>query len=248
MKTLKLTQDKNAVALRKIRQIGDSVGTIFSIIKDGTSIDTELATNCVKAAEFELADLCKTLGIKTDSSKEREQRHVDLRAANMRIRELEAQLGNAQAPEMTQAAVKNMSDQLNKWWDLAGFGHISDGIAFGPYGATVNFSCMLFGDFRLTGSDTPVTDKSRKEQWHDSLRERGFLLTEEDRDVSILDCDHNRKVLMDLFKARLPSASVLSFENTHKRKSAEFILRGVKVFISRIDEILTLPVPKKNES
>jgi hypothetical protein len=239
-----LTEDARAVALRKIRDLQQAVGTIASIIKEG-AIDANLATNCVKVSEFYLTDLCKALGIETEGAVERQQRNVDLRAANTRIARLEEQLGGEQSPDMTQAAVKNLYDRLNKWWNLDGFGHISDGVAFGPYGATVNFSCLLFGDFRLIDSDTPVSDKSRKEQWHESLRERGFILTEEDRDVSILDCDHNRKVLVELFQARLPSARILRFENTHKRQSTEFTLRGVQVFITNIAEILALPVPKR---
>lgn len=244
MKKLKLTQDKNAVAIRLIRDCQQAVGTIAATIKDGSAIDEELATNCLKVAEFNLADLCKALGIETFTAKERDERFAALRTANMRIRALEAQLGNAQAPEMTQAALKNMADQLNGWWDLEGFGHISD-IAFGQYCCKVDFSCNLFGNFRMVDSDTPVTDKTRKEQWHDSLRERGFVLTEEDREVSVVDCDQSRKVLADLIKARMPSATIFKFDNVHKNRSTEFLLRGVEVVIHKIDEILTLPVPKK---
>lgn len=243
---LKLSRDKNAVALRKIRQISDAVGTIFSVIKDGTAVSAELATNCVKVAEFELSHLCKTLGIETDSAKEREQRYADLRAANTRVRELEAMLGSTQPPEATQAALKNMADQLNRWWDLEGFGHISD-IAFGQYGCKVDFSCNLFGDFRLLDSDTPVSDKDRKQRWYESLQERGFVLVEDDREWSVSDCDASRKVLQDLIVSRIPSARVTKFDNHYRQRASGFILRGVEVYIGNIAEIQTLPVPPKKD-
>ncbi|MEX3984009.1 hypothetical protein AB4Y45_34030 [Paraburkholderia sp. EG287A] len=244
--TLKLSLDKNAVALRQLQSVSGAVSTIFSIIKDGTAIERELATNCLKVAEFELSHLGKTLGIETDSAKEREQRYADLRAANARVRELEALLGSTQPPEATQAALKNLADQLNGWWDLEGFGHISD-IAFGQYGCTVNFSCNLFGTFRLVDSDTPVSDKDRKKRWYESLQERGFVLVDDDREWSVCDCDASRKVLQDLIVGRMPSAKILKFENQYRTRASGFILRGAEVFISKIEEIRTLPVPPKKE-
>jgi hypothetical protein len=245
-RTLKLTKDKNAVALRQIRTISDAMATVFSTIVDGSAINAELATNCIKVAEFDLADLCKTMGVETDSSKERKQRYADLRTANSRIRELEALLGSTQPPEATQAALKNMADQLNLWWDLEGFGHISE-IAFGQYGCKVDFSCNLFGDFRLVDSDTPVSDKSRKQRWYESLQERGFVLVEDDREWSLSDCDASRKVLHDLILSRIPSARVTKFDNHYRQRADGFILRGVEVYIGDIAEILTLPVPPKKQ-
>ena len=103
----------------------------------------------------------------------------------------------------------------------------------------LSMALMVFG---LT--IVPIGSTEVKEAKENPARERGFILTEEDRDVSILDCDHNRKVLVELFQARLPSARILRFENTHKRQT-EFILRGVQVFITNLAEILALPIPKK---
>ncbi|WP_126223322.1 hypothetical protein [Burkholderia ambifaria] len=242
--TLKLSRDKNAVALRQIRQIREAVGTIFGIIQDGTAINAELATNCVKVAEFELAYLCKTLGIETDSAQERDQRYVQLRQANERIRELEAQLGNVQAPEVTQMSLKQMAEQLRRWWRHEGFGHISD-IAFGEYVCKVNFSCNMFGDFRLVDSDTPVTDKERKGCWYDSLRERGFVLIEDDREWALADCDASRHALCELFKSRLPSSKVFKFDNVQRHRVDGFVIRSAEVYIHQISDILTLPVPEK---
>ena len=241
---LKLSRDKNAVALRQIRQIREAVGTIFGIIQDGTAINAELATNCVKVAEFELAYLCKTLGIETDSAQERDQRYVQLRQANERIRELEAQLGNVQAPEVTQMSLKQMAEQLRLWWRHEGFGHVSD-MAFGEYVCKVNFSCSMFGDFRLVDSDTPVTDKERKACWYDSLRERGFVLIEDDREWALADCDASRQALCELFKSRLPSSKVFKFDNVQRHRVDGFVIRGAEGYIHQIADILSLPVPEK---
>ncbi|PVX86440.1 hypothetical protein [Paraburkholderia unamae] len=245
--TLTLSADQQAVARKKITDLHHAVGTIYSIVKEGRPLDAGLATNCVKVAEFNLSDLCKTLGVETFSSKEREQRYADLRAANMKVHELEAQLGGTVTPEATQHTLKNMADHLNRWWDIEGFGHISE-ISFGQYVCKVDFSCSLFGDFRILDSETPVSDKGRKVDWHDSLRDRGFALANEDRDWSLVDNDANRQVLIDLFGARLPSSKVHKFENYSRRKSQDFSLRSVEVYIYKIAEILALPVPSKAEA
>jgi hypothetical protein len=244
---LALTADQKAVAIKKIADLHHAVETIYSTLKAGHPLDAGLATNCVKVAEFNLSDLCKAIGVETFSSKEREQRYADLRAANMKVHELEKQLGATVTPEATQHALKNMADHLNQWWDLEGFGHISE-ISFGQYVCTVNFSCSLFGDFRIIDSETPVSDRGRKEDWHDSLRERGFVLANEDRDWSVVDNDANRAILIDLFATRLPSSKVAKFENHHRRKAKDFSLRRVEVYIYEITEILTLPIKSGQEA
>jgi hypothetical protein len=240
-----LTPDSRAVALQKLQQIQQALGTLVAVIGHGKRpLDAALPTNILKVAEFELADLGKTLGIETDSAKEREERYSMLRAANMRVRELEAQLGNAQGADVTQSCLKTLDARLNSWWDLEGFGHISN-IAFQRYGCTVNFSCSLFGDFRGTDSTTPVSDKERRAQWHASLAERGFTLVQEDeREWALHDCEATRNALLDLIALRLPSARVLKLENVNRSKAAGFILLGVEVYIGNLEDILALPEKK----
>lgn len=236
------TPDSREVALRKLRQIQEALGTLVAVIGHAKRpLDAALATNVLKVAEFELADLGKTLGVETDSAKEREERFVMLRAANLRVRELESQLGNTQGADVTQACLKTLDARLNSWWDLEGFGHITN-IAFARYGCTVNFSCLLFGDFRGSDSTTPVSDKERRALWHASLVERGFAVVQEDRrEWALEDCDATRKTLVDLFAQRLPSARVVKLENANRANAAGFILLGVEVYIDQLADILTLP-------
>lgn len=240
-----LTTDSRAVALQKVQQIQQALGTLVAVIEQGKRpLDASLATNILKVAEFELADLGKTLGIETDSAREREERFTMLRAANTRVRELEAQLGNSQGADVTQSCLKTLDARLNSWWDLEGFGHISN-IAFQRYGCTVNFSCSLFGNFRGSDSTTPVSDKERRALWHASLAERGFSVVQEDRrEWALEDCDATRKVLLDLIAQRLPSARVLKLENANRSNAAGFILQGVEVYIEQLADILTLPGEK----
>lgn len=143
------TPDSRAVTLQKLQQIQEALGTLVAVIGHGKRpLDVALPTNILKVAEFELADLGKTLGIETDSAREREERFTMLRAANLRVRELEAQLGDSQGADVTQVSIKELVTRLDGWWDLEGFGLIRS-VAFDKYGCGVSFSCSLQGDFSL---------------------------------------------------------------------------------------------------
>ncbi|KVS52215.1 hypothetical protein WK39_26515 [Burkholderia cepacia] len=245
--TLTLSADQQAVARKKISDMHHAVATILSVLKEGAEIDAELATNCVKVAEFNLADLCKTLGVETFSAKEREQRYADLRAANIRIHDLETQLGSTVAPEALQSALKNISEHLNRWWLRDGFGYVHD-LQFGAYGVCHGkFSCSLHGAFPILDSDTPVSDKRSRASWLESLRARGFELVRDDRDWAIADCDANRAALVDLITKNIPSAKVFKFENVNRWRSSGFVLRHAEVYINQLAEILALPVVANEE-
>jgi hypothetical protein len=236
-----LDADKKAAVLRKIHEMWHAITTMHDAVKSRGCIGTSLARNLLKCSGYYLSDLGKVLGVETETSREIEERHAAIRAANARVHELEAMIGGQQSPQAIQMGIKSMSAQLNKWWDLEGFGHIPN-IRFGQWACEVKFSCMLHGDFHLINSTTPVSDKERRRLWLESLTARGFILLDDGGDDYILDCDQSRKTLIELFSARLPSAKVFSFEN-HSRKGHQFALRDVTVMVHDIAEITTLPVP-----
>lgn len=242
---LTLSADQQAVAAKKIRDINGAIGTILSLLKEEKPVDAELATNCVKVAEFNLADLCKALGVETFSAAEREKRYADLRAANIKIRDLEAQLGATLSPQATQHAIKNTADRLNMWWQTEGFGYVHE-LGFGAYGVCHGeFSCSLRGSSFLFDSDTPVTDRKTKAEWLASLRERGFKLAQDGRDWVLVDCDSNRQALLDLVSTRIPSAKVFRFANFSRDNEKGFALRHAEIYIYELAEIMALPVPNE---
>ncbi|SAL01616.1 hypothetical protein AWB80_08166 [Caballeronia pedi] len=240
---IELSPDQQAVAKKKLHDIGQSISMLHSFLEKGRPIEEDFAKSVACVVEYKLDDLCKALNIETFGTKEREERYAKLREANTQIHELEKQLGNTLSADATQESIKNIAAHLNKWWDLDGFGFIRE-LEFGQYGVCKGeFSCSLNGTFRLIDSDTPVSDKENKKTWIDTLRERGFELVEDSRDWHILDCDASRKALIDLFAARLPSAKVIKFENFCRQPASGFILRSAQVYIYKISEILDLPVP-----
>ncbi|KVP75248.1 hypothetical protein WJ96_05685 [Burkholderia ubonensis] len=236
-----ITKDKRAVALSHVSEIELAISTLSNALRHEATLKTglsaEMAQTLLGSAEFRLADLCKKLGVEIDSVRAQEARFARLREAQHRIRELEAQLGAEQTPESIQASLKLMDQRLNHWWDLDGFaGPVKP--SFQKYGCQANFSCHLFGDFR--DPEAPVSGKEKYKNWLELLRERGFVLVEEDRDWSIVDCDASRDALTQLF-SRIPSARIEKVENIRRNNVNSFIVRSVDVYISDIADILKLP-------
>ncbi|UXU90381.1 hypothetical protein [Burkholderia sp. S-53] len=244
---LHLSADQLAVAQKKIADILYTIGTVLTLINEGRDIQLELATDCVKVAEFNLAGLCRTIGVETVSSKEREQHYADLRAANLRIRDLETQLGNTVPPDAIQNAIKNIAQHLKRWWNRDGLGYVHD-LEFGAYGVCHGkFSFRLNGGFPILDPDTPASDKRNDAARMDSLRERGFEIVRDDREWAIADSDASRAALIELFAKNIPSARVFMIENVNRWRADGFILTAAEVYIQKIDEILALPIPKPDD-
>lgn len=240
MTEITLHPDQKAVAWRHIKDAQLALATISSILSGGTMPQgAGLYKTAISLVEHRMADFGKLLGIPTQSEADIEERHATVRAGNIRIRELEAQLGKEQSPEFTKMGLKLLDERINDWWKLEGFGHVSE-VSFGAYRCTAKLSCHLFGNFSVTQSDTPISDKERKVQWRQSLRDRGFVLTDGDRNISVLDCDASRKTLMDLIRKRLPSAIITNIENG-RCEGDHLIMRDVEVSIPDFGEILALP-------
>jgi hypothetical protein len=237
---LSLDADAKAVIIKNVRETISNLG-IFAQMVEKNNLVSGTGKNILYIAESAIADICKATGIEIDSAAEREDRYAKIRAANIRIRQLEQQIGAAVSTEHVQMGIQDLGKKLNSWWDLEGFGHISS-INFTGYGnCEVVFSCMLFGTFKRSLSKTPVSDKENDKLWRDSLTERGYQLTSEDGDRdSLLDCDATRETLCNLFKERLPSCVVTGFTNHGDRKGI-FTLRDVKVFIYNLSDIVGLP-------
>lgn len=238
-----LDADSRAVLLREIREQVSGFGFLVSLLSDGKAISRQMAHSVLYMAESRTAQMCKLTGTELDSAKEREERYVRIRSLNEKIRELKEELGKSGSVSQTAAHLKMSYDTLYEWWRRDGFGHISE-FAVNQYGCMdVKFSCMLFGDFRVIDSSTPVSDKERKRLWFESLRARGFNVREDpsDRDLVLVDCDQNRHALGRLFSENFPSAEILE-TTSHRSSRGEFmVLKDVRVLFREMQEVIDIP-------
>lgn len=236
---IKLNADKRAVLARQIKEVSQGLATLLFFLDSEDGLPISAAGDIVSTTEHRFQEIGQSLNVPTKSGDKIERRSLDLRRANMRIRELEEIIGKGQGPEATQMGIKVLFDQITSWWKLEGFGHISD-FGFGEYNLRVTFSCHLFGNFPVLNSERPVSDKERKQLWLESLRQRGFVIKKEDREKRVEDCQQTRDALKALFALRLPGSTIWKFESHESRNGSE--MDSVTVIIRKIEEILTLPV------
>ncbi|MNR71805.1 hypothetical protein D3C71_24830 [compost metagenome] len=235
-----LDADKRAVALKQLKDLLFGFSTLANQVDKQSTMDQQLTHSVLSVAEFRIVDIAKMAGIEIHTQAEIEDRHARLRQANGRIRELEAQLGQAVGPEHLAGGLKAFADKLKKWWRVEGFGHISE-MDFSEWGnLRVKFSCHLHGAFRLLDSPTPVSDKDARANWLKGLRDRGFVIDEKGRyDADVVDCDASRSTLQKLLAERLPSSKIVSTENHWAKTCME--LRTVTVYIYDLKDLENLP-------
>lgn len=243
-----LNADQHAVVRRQFIDMIFGLRTLLETLDAERFVPAELGSAVLSNAEYQLADISRQLGIPLETAERVEERGAALRQAHRRIQELETTLGQRLDATQVALAQQALAKQLERWWELEGFGHIRS-LAFDKYGnAVVEFSCHLFGDFSLTHSPTPVTDAERKASWLADLQARGFVLHEEHRgsEFSLIDCDANRTVLTGLLKSRLPSLQVNAYEN-HVNSRGVAVLRSVRTHIFRLQDIAALNVSGNEE-
>lgn len=242
LEPLSFTPDQQAQVRDAVKKIQQHLAMLpWHFDHDGVS--RFVADSAMSVTEFEISKLGKLLGVETEAAAKIEERHGNTRRANMRVRELEELLGKGQTPHAIQPALKGMCDQLNGWWALEGFGHISE-ISFGAYNLKAQFSCRFFGVKPHIDTPEPVSSKERFKLWLTGLPDRGFMLLEDDGDKGVMDCPDSRQALVKLFAGRLSSATISQFISRESRNGSQ--LTGVEVFIRDITQILELPVPPKD--
>ena len=236
-----LDEDQSAVVQRELKEMMSALHYLTQLMVPGKAIDRELVYNILYVSEARLAQVGAATGVETDSAAERERRHAGIRTANERVRELERQLGGESTAEQTAQSVALLTRKLNGWWRHEGLGHVRSAVVDSCGHMSVVLSCMLFGSTALTNSDTPVSDKARREAWLASLTERGFVLHPGSGSVgNLVDCDSSRNALVSLVRAAIPSARFQGTESQTSRKET-LVLREIRFYVTNLEDIAALP-------
>lgn len=215
------TPDQIAVLQSELKELGRSLSTLSGLLSEQSSFDIKVRQEVVplayNVASSHFDRIGKILGIETETASERNRRSESLRNANMRIRELEGLIGKGVQPGSLQSALKIGEKTIADWWHDSGFSFVR-ATTFKPYECAVQLSCSIREPSRY--SETPVTDKKNAKDAQDVLRDKGFVLLEEEEgrgDFVLVDCDQTKAALLRLIKERFPSAFVKSFENRTMR-------------------------------
>ncbi len=241
MEKIKFTADQRAVALRSIQEMYSGLSHFNEMIKKD-ELYADMREAIPHNLEHYATDLFKAVGYDSDTEKKIKERYAEIKKANMRIHELERQMGEQGDVDMLPQVIKYLSDKIYSFWKKDGFGHVSE-IEFGQYGnCRIKFSGMLFPHSHLTMSDTPETDKRSAAQWIQRLKDRGFVLVKESehsrREEFVLDNDHNRALVVALITGRFPSAKVISIDSHLMfKKDDVFSIRNISAIIYNLSDI-----------
>lgn len=204
-----------------------------------------VADSVMRLTESKLAQLGTLLGVATESARVLEERHGAIRQANERVRDLEALIGQAQPIEGIQPALKMLGDRLYRWWELEGFGHVSD-IQFGQHVLRVVLSCQMLGGRIHFTTPEPVSREELRQLWFADLRARGFRLLDEDGEKGVADCQESRDALRALVAHRLGRSRITQFTSREGRASSQLI--SLEVCIYDLAVINALPVPPQDSA
>jgi len=237
------TPDQIATSQKLIKDCNLALATLLPLItKD--NLDTEYAKTILELVEMNMAEISKQIGVPTEIQAEIEKRFADIRAANIRIGELERQIGESAQIDLTIQSVKLLEEKFHYWWRTKGFGHASK-FSIGGYGAKSTLSGHLYGNYSSQFSETPVSDKENTARWFKYLVEQGFIVTDDDPQQNkseLVDCDKNRNLITELITKQLPSAHIISLTNFRKR-SGVFVVRDIKIIVRDLRDIDALPPP-----
>lgn len=194
-----------------------------------------------------MAEISKQINVQTETRAEVEERAAKIRAANIRIRDLERQIGELAQIDLTIQSVKLLEEKFQHWWRTQGLGHTSKFSIRGS-GAKATLSAYLYGNHSSMFSKTPVSDKENGELWIQSLVDKGYTLTGTDGDgqgnIELVDCDKNRALIKEFIAQQLPSAEIMSTANSHTKQRGA-VIRDIKIFIRDLHDIDALSAPPR---
>lgn len=236
-----LNADDQAVTLKALKDLNFATQQLYQWLKEG-SLSKDMSQKLPSLIEIHFSTIAEKLDYASYLAEEKEKRYVEIRNANIRIQELEEQLGSAKPLDGLQEQLKFLHDQVNAWWSDKGFNHISE-YQFSPYGGYhLQFHFMLESRRYSFLSDTPETDRIETKQHVENLRQMGFeFLSDKNGKNQVLDTDNNRKLLLKFLKDRFPSLKIHGFKNWSTDKEGVYILRHIEATIYDLQEIVNNP-------
>jgi sRNA-binding carbon storage regulator CsrA len=245
VKIIELNQDEKAVALKATSDIFFAAQELYKRIKED-NLDEEMKETMMNLLEHYVVKAAEPLKFDSRSAEKIEANHRDIRAANVRIHELEKQLGDKNPI----VGLVNLLDSLRwtvyHWWNYCGFALVSEE-TFGCYGFKGEF--ILMTSHVRSMSKSPVTDKEKAKNKIEEMIDSGLEMEkEEGGDWAVLDTDGNKKIISEAIKKTFPSAKICKWETVYMYNSEKHRLRQCEVYIKNLEEIKAVEEWLKKEN
>lgn len=231
-----LNADQKAVAQKTLKDMFLAVRQLHEWINND-NLTQDMAGILPSLIESHFTDIAKQLNYESVLTKEKEERHQQIREENQRIRDLERQLGENKPIDGLKEQLYLLANIVSDWWNEHGFHHVSDE-KFTEHGHyTARFCFML--DYISTFSETPETDKKSKKQRIEELINEGWEIFYEEngRSPKLIDNDNNRAKLTQLIKSRFPSSKIVKTRNWCTDNANVFTFRDIEIYIYDLTDI-----------
>lgn len=232
--TLVVLNEKQAKDFQKASDdLRFAMATLHDYLKEG-KLEEGLKHTICSLIENHVHTVTKTLGYSGVLESEKEERHAEIRQLNTDNRELRKQLGEKNTPEDVRESLKNLADNFKRWWNIEGFGHISDE-SFGGYGFKAKLSGMITDAYYA--KDSEYIDEEQKVA---KLKAYGFYVFGEgihSRDYKVSATDANLKLIEQLLKSKYPSVQIFETKIYNRRNTEAPEIRDIEIFISNFDEL-----------
>jgi hypothetical protein len=133
--------------------------------------------------------------------------------------------------------VKLVLDEIDRWWDVEGFGYIRE-MSIQRYGQIALDLSFTIHEHNFRMYDNPVTKKREEIDHLQYLRDKGFVLVDDEGSYSLADCESNRAIVKDMILQRFPSARFYKWESHCASKPGDQdYIWSLKVFIPNMLDV-----------
>lgn len=238
---INLNEDDKAVMLKTITNLISSSKCLYDLVSDN-SLDEEMRDTLVGLSLDYSKDLGKLSNYIQENSRDEELRKQIIQSLQNEIIELKNQINANNIVDKIKPNLQNLSDILEKWWNVEGFNYIRS-ISYRQTGVADVYFSFSFSEFGSMYSKKPITIKNAFNEWLRNIQLEGFELVKvKNCGIQILDNENNRNLLIKLLKSRLPSCQIIKWDNYNYGDKGNdiFIIKEVNVLIYNLNDILKL--------
>lgn len=197
-------------ALRKTNELLSSLGFFRNLILEHEPQKADVWTH-LGLLEHGVSELSGLTGYDGMLRKDRETRFAETRAANIKIRELEAALGAGTGPDAVGAGIAHYMEVLGTFYSACGFRHASmDPTRWGIHAEFTH-------ELTKAVERSPFAEKKLMAMAVLSCgfipKQKGWDLERDQFHDSLLDTDRNRKRIVELYAAAFPGDIVREFRS-----------------------------------
>lgn len=229
--------DSKEVLLKALKDLHFANAQLHEWVKKD-NLSEDMAKTLPSLIESHFCNIAKHLDYASHLTAEKEKRYEEIRNANLKIQELQAELASNKPIDGLKEQLSGLSDSISNWWRKDGFKYVRNHEYTSNGYCKVEFGFML-DRFTSMFTDTPVADRKKSGDHIQDLKDQGFeFASSHNREYELIDNQKNRELLINMLTERFPSINIISFKNwSSSTDDGTFIIREVETIIYDLHDI-----------